>query len=76
MKKIKLYLEQIENTVVMRVLEQEGITENLSENVRLVAGPQLQNNCIFVRGYEINLTTKLITFNLTQTNKQKNICKE
>ena len=69
MKKIKLYLEQIENTIVMRVLEQEGITEDLSENVRLVAGPQLQNDCIFVRGYEIksNHKTDYIQFD---TNKQ------
>lgn len=50
MKKLKLYLEQIENTVVMRVLEQEGIRTDLSEKVNSASEPQLQNTCIFVRG--------------------------
>lgn len=50
MKKLKLYLEQIENTVVMRVLEQEGIEKDLSENVKVHYGPDLQDESISIRG--------------------------
>ena len=50
MKKLKLYLEQIENTVVMRVIEQEGITENLSEHIRPCVIPRFNANKLFIRG--------------------------
>jgi len=50
MKKLKLHLRQYKNTVEMRVLEQEGIDKPLSENVRVVGHPALQNSHIFLRG--------------------------
>lgn len=54
MTKLKLYLEQIENTVVMRVLEQEGITRNLSDNIRVSITPYLNEGCMYLRGKKEN----------------------
>jgi hypothetical protein len=48
--KLKLHLAQFMNTVEMRVLEQEGISESLSGRVRLSCYPELFDNRIYVRG--------------------------
>jgi len=50
MKKLKLYLEQIENTIVMRVLEQEGITEDLSQIILVDKTPSMGACYLYLRG--------------------------
>lgn len=49
-KELELYLERIENTVVMRVIKQEGINDCLSCNIKVDCCPDLYKNEIFLRG--------------------------
>ena len=64
-KELELYLEQIKNTVVMRVIKQEGITESLSENIKVADVPDISIQFgIWLRGcnseYD-NITVCLVT---------------
>ena len=65
MKELKLYLKQIENTVIMRVLYQENIKDSLSEHIRVLESPDFCHDHICLRGKnkKYDHDTICITFN-------------